>query len=215
MMDSPQDAAAELDRLNAASHADPQDIDAQIALWTAVCRLEEWFFVNRGTAEAPRPYGLAAEAGMTLCLYSSPERAQAGARANGLVADDEPAPLFRIPLPQALDWVLSLREAGVSAVVLDYPEVGAWTPVGNLASLRRPPSGTATPPPITDALRSEARNRPGGHVYVIDPAYAPDGADGSVAPAGIVGAYPVDADGNVVPEFVPNPNYGAAASDPR
>jgi hypothetical protein len=139
-MDStdPQDAAPELDRLNAASRADPQNIEHQIALWSAVCGLDEWFFVNRGTPEAPRPYVLAGEAGVTLCLYSSAERAQAGARANGLLADDAPAPLFSLALPQGLEWLLSLRDAGVSAVVLDYPQVGAWTPVANLASFRRP-----------------------------------------------------------------------------
>jgi hypothetical protein len=134
----PHDAMAELDRLNDACRADPQSIENQIALWTAVSRLDEWFFINRGTTESPRPYGIAAEAGTTLCLYSTAERARSGARANGLVAEDSPTPLFSTPLPQGLEWVLSLADAGVTAVVLDYPHLGAWTPVTNLASLRRP-----------------------------------------------------------------------------
>lgn len=62
-------------------------------------------------------------------------------------------------------------------------------------------------PEITDVMRAEARTKPGGHVYVIDPAFAPDGPNGAVPPEGIIGAYPVDANGDVVPTFQPNPNY--------
>lgn len=62
-------------------------------------------------------------------------------------------------------------------------------------------------PEITDAMREEARKRPNGYVYCIDPNYAPDGVDGAIPPEGIIGAYPVDADGNVLNEFQSNPNY--------
>lgn len=135
--EAPDPAVIELDRLSAAAREQPDDIDRQIALWTAVAGLSEWFFVNRGTSDAPRPYGIAAEAGTTLCVYSSIARAQAGAVAAGLATDDEPAPLFSVPLPAGLDWVLSLAENGVTAVVIDYPQVGAWSPLSNLARFRR------------------------------------------------------------------------------
>ena len=64
-----------------------------------------------------------------------------------------------------------------------------------------------TPPEITEAMRNEAAKRPGGYVYCIDPRYAKDGADGAIPPQGILGAYPVDERGVIVPEFMANPNY--------
>lgn len=64
-----------------------------------------------------------------------------------------------------------------------------------------------TPPEITEAMKKEARQKPGGYIYCIDPNYAPDGANGAIPPQGIIGAYPIDSDGNIVPEFMANPNY--------
>lgn len=62
-------------------------------------------------------------------------------------------------------------------------------------------------PEITEAMKESARNQPGGYVYCIDPRYAKDGVDGAIPPQGIIGAYPVDADGTIIPEFMKNPNY--------
>ncbi len=62
-------------------------------------------------------------------------------------------------------------------------------------------------PEITDAMKEQARQQPGGYVYCIDPYYAKEGADGAIPPQGIIGAYPVDAEGNIVPEFMANPKY--------
>ena len=56
-------------------------------------------------------------------------------------------------------------------------------------------------------LLEEARTRPGGWVYVIDPAFAPDGADGAVPPEGIVGAWKVGEDGVPTGEFEKNSRY--------
>ena len=135
----PQDdeqALAELDRLNAACAAAPDDIDAQIRLWMAVAGLERWVFIDRGTEGSPRPYALAAGPGHMLCIYSSADRAQAGARANGLVPEGTLAPVFALPQPAAIDWALSLGESGVVGVTIDYPQLGAWCPLPNLARLR-------------------------------------------------------------------------------
>jgi hypothetical protein len=125
-----------LDALNDACRANPADIDAQIQLWRAVAALDEWVFINRGTAEAPRPYAIASDFGQLLCISSSAERAQATARANGFATGDESVPLFSIPLPAAIDWALSLGQHGISGVTIDYPQLGAWSPLPNLARLR-------------------------------------------------------------------------------
>jgi len=136
MSDPSEAVLAELDLLDAAVGAAPADIGAQIALWRAVAALENWVFINRGSAEAPRPYAIAAEAGHMLCIYSSAGRAQQAARTSGLGDGDDPVQLFSIPLPAAIDWALALGERGVVGVTIDYPQLGAWSPMPNLAGLR-------------------------------------------------------------------------------
>ncbi len=64
----------------------------------------------------------------------------------------------------------------------------------------------------TDAARAEARQNPGGWVYAIDEIYGPDGA---VPPEGIKGAWRVDENGEIVGEFIPNPNYHRPKRDTR
>lgn len=131
------DASAELDRLNAACLAAPTEIDPQIRLWRAVTGLSHWFFINRGSADSPRPYALGAEAGNMVCIFSTPDRAQAAAEAAGLIAPGSAAELLRVPLPVALDWIVSLGEYGVAGVTIDHPQIGAWTPLANLPRLRQ------------------------------------------------------------------------------
>jgi len=73
-------------------------------------------------------------------------------------------------------------------------------------------------PPITGAQREAARQRPERWLYVIDPAFEPGG---DVPPHGVVGAWWVDAAGEITGEFRHNPSYRpselalglAAASD--
>lgn len=140
MMAEPSESVlAELDRLDAAVRASPGDIGAQIALWRAVAALEHWVFINRGTVENPRPFAIAADAGQLLCIYSSASRAQQAARESALVPADDPVPLFSVPLPAAIDWALGLGPLGVAGVSIDYPRLGAWSPLPNLAGLRPQP----------------------------------------------------------------------------
>jgi hypothetical protein len=66
------------------------------------------------------------------------------------------------------------------------------------------PPPSADGPPITDAMRATARQQRGGWVYVIDSAFDPNG---SVPGWAVAGGYPVDATGEVRPEFTANPGY--------
>lgn len=68
-------------------------------------------------------------------------------------------------------------------------------------------------PEITDEMRAEARQQPNGYVYCIDSNYAPNGANGAVPPEGVIGAYPVDSDGNIVNDFQANPHYAGRADE--
>lgn len=53
-------------------------------------------------------------------------------------------------------------------------------------------------------MRIEAQQQPGGYVYVVDPAYGPEDA---VPGHAVLGAYAVDAAGQIIPAFMHNPRY--------
>ena len=57
---------------------------------------------------------------------------------------------------------------------------------------------------ITPELRAHAKINPGGHVYVIE---GVDDAMGAVPPEKIRGAWKVDESGEIVGDFLPNPNF--------
>ena len=64
-------------------------------------------------------------------------------------------------------------------------------------------SGPVTPQ-ITPEMRASARANPGTWLYVIDPAFD---ADADIPPWGVVGAYPVDASGEISAAFRRNTEY--------
>ncbi|MET7990140.1 type VII secretion system-associated protein [Amycolatopsis sp. NPDC005232] len=66
---------------------------------------------------------------------------------------------------------------------------------------RRGPQGK---PEITPEMRANARANPNSWLYVIDEAFDPGGPVPSWA---VVGAYPVNASGDVVEDFHPNDRY--------
>ena len=65
-------------------------------------------------------------------------------------------------------------------------------------------TGGVTPPEITPEMRANARANPNTWLYVIDPALD---ADADVPPWGVVGAYPVDAAGEIGMAFRHNTAY--------
>ncbi|SDG26330.1 hypothetical protein SAMN05216553_106461 [Lentzea fradiae] len=136
--DNDPEMVAELDRLDEAVRAAPAgDTSAEIALWRQVTGLGHWFFIARGSADQPRPYGVAAEQGTMICLYSSAVRADEAARTLGLSGSDGAAvPLFGVPMPAAIDYVASFGRAGVVGVVLDHPRLGRYIPLANLGLLK-------------------------------------------------------------------------------
>ncbi|WP_435735833.1 hypothetical protein V5D56_13570 [Cellulosimicrobium sp. PMB13] len=129
---------AELDRLDQAVRAAPAgDTTAQIALWRQTTRLTTWFFIARGSADRPSPYGVASAQGPMICLYSSAARAREAARALGLVgAEGDEAPLIGVPVPAAIDYLASFGAVGVVGVTLDHPRIGHHVPLANLAVLK-------------------------------------------------------------------------------
>lgn len=133
---------ATIDNLAMRSKASPTDPGPQSALWKANSALPQWVCINRGTPTAPRPYMLAGQSGPILCIFTSAARAKQAAFDNGLVPAGEPVLLFAPPLPQAVNWALSFGDYGVVGVAVDYPRLGSWCPLTNLARFQQPDSKT-------------------------------------------------------------------------
>ncbi|MFS0732160.1 type VII secretion system-associated protein [Microbacterium sp. 1P10UB] len=62
----------------------------------------------------------------------------------------------------------------------------------------------STTPPVTEALRAEARANPGAWIYAVDPGFA---GQAEVPPEGIVGAWRSDENGRLTDEFTPNARH--------
>jgi hypothetical protein len=62
----------------------------------------------------------------------------------------------------------------------------------------------STKPELPPAAIEEAKRHPNGWLYVIDPAFDPNG---EVPWDGIVGAWKVDGEGNLTSEYFSNPDY--------
>jgi hypothetical protein len=77
---------------------------------------------------------------------------------------------------------------------------------------KRRPGPRLSPPAFPAEMLAEAKTKPGGWVYAIDPAYARDGADGAIPPEGIIGAWKIAYDGAPTGEFQANPRYGSNPS---
>lgn len=69
-----------------------------------------------------------------------------------------------------------------------------------------------TPPEITPEMRASARANPSTWLYVIDPAFD---EDADIPPWGVVGAYPVNADGEIDATFRRNTAYRPSPSTLR
>ncbi|WP_019818902.1 type VII secretion system-associated protein [Saccharomonospora saliphila] len=66
------------------------------------------------------------------------------------------------------------------------------------------PTAATRKPAITREMRANARANPNSWLYVIDEAFDPDGRVPSWA---VVGAYPVNANGEIIDDFHPNERY--------
>jgi hypothetical protein len=65
-------------------------------------------------------------------------------------------------------------------------------------------------PAITAATIAEAKRRPGGWVYAMD---GISDQDGAVPPERILGAWKVNDAGDIVGDFLPNPNHRPVGRD--
>lgn len=130
-----------IDRLDQMCKASPKEVAPQVKLWEAVASLPYWICINRGTPQAPRPFMLAGQSGPILCVFTTPQRARQAALSVGIIQEGDPLILFAPPLPGAMDWAMSFEKYGVTGLTIDYPRIGVWSSLTNLAHLKpsRPP----------------------------------------------------------------------------
>lgn len=134
-LDPAPEVVAQIDRLAAASRADPSDQWVMTDLWRAVLGLERWIFIARGTPEQATPYvAMMADVPMLLA-FTTAERAKAGGLAVGL-PDDEARRLIASPLPGAVTMASSLLPLGVLGFLVDHGTTGAFTMLQNLEPMR-------------------------------------------------------------------------------
>ncbi len=65
-------------------------------------------------------------------------------------------------------------------------------------------SAVVRKPEITQEMRANARANPNSWLYVVDEAFDPNG---NVPPWAVIGAYPVNADGEIIDDFHFNDQY--------
>jgi hypothetical protein len=106
-------------------------VDDPVALWRSAFRLEAWWFVDRGTAGASRPFAVVDEGTPTLLAFTSPERARDAALARGLDASAADRLVWRAPADFVADGGTYTR-AGLRRLSLDPDQHGAS---GTLAAL--------------------------------------------------------------------------------
>lgn len=126
---------ARIDGLAAASKDAPGDQAAMAELWRAVLSLERWICIARGADDQPRPFVGGFPEGPMLLVFTTAERARAGAVAAGL-PEEEARRLLAVPLPGAIEWAASLAASGVHGLVLDHGITGAYAPLANLVPMR-------------------------------------------------------------------------------
>lgn len=134
-LDAPEEVVAEFDRLAAVSRAAPEDLEANVALWRQVLRLERWIFIARGSDESPMPYAITLPQGPMVLAFTTAERARAAGMANGL-SEAEAGRLLATPLPGAIEWAAALQGVGIAALALDHGFSGPFAPLSNLVPMR-------------------------------------------------------------------------------
>ncbi|MBN8883962.1 MAG: hypothetical protein J0H73_16850 [Salana multivorans] len=126
---------ASIDARAAAWREHLDDVELQAALWREVFALEHWFFVPRGTPEAPQPLMLTLSEGPAILAFTSPDRARAAAQGLGLPAEATDQ-VISVQLPDAIEWVAGLAQHGVRVAVFDYGVQGYLAQLGNLVPIR-------------------------------------------------------------------------------
>ncbi|MEO6116994.1 MAG: hypothetical protein ABIP33_11465, partial [Pseudolysinimonas sp.] len=93
--------------------ANPGDGARTFAFWRAVAALPYWIFTPRGDPSAPRPFVVLDEQDRGIILAAtSGEASRESALKSGL-SEEEAVMMLMIPLPRAIDYVLSFAEHGV------------------------------------------------------------------------------------------------------
>lgn len=134
--DAPPSAAAP--PAGPASPAPPAAVvvDDPVALWRSAMRLDAWWFVDRGTAAASKPFAVVEEGTPTLLAFTSPERAREAAIVRGLDATAADRLVWRAPADFVAD-VGTYTRAGLKRLALDPDQHGVSGALAALPEIAR------------------------------------------------------------------------------
>lgn len=110
--------------------------DDPVGLWRSAFRLEAWWFVDRGTAGASKPFAVVDEGTPTLLAFTSPERARDAALARGLDPSAADRIVWRAPADFVAD-VGTYTRAGLKRLALDPDQHGASGTLATLPEIAR------------------------------------------------------------------------------
>ncbi|MBF4463094.1 MULTISPECIES: hypothetical protein [unclassified Rathayibacter] len=119
------DAMTRVDMCAEAWRTDPQDAAAKQALLSAAQELPAWAFLVRGPDDGPTPCIGRVGEDRVVFVFTSVERARAGALDLGFTSD-KGWRVLTLPQPAASDWVASMAQIAVVGAVFDRPLFG-WT----------------------------------------------------------------------------------------
>jgi hypothetical protein len=110
--------------------------DDPVAPWRHALGLDAWWFVDRGTAGASKPFAVVEEGTPTLLAFTSPERAREAAIVRGLDATAADRLVWRAPADFVAD-VGTYTRAGLKRLALDPDQHGVSGALAALPEIAR------------------------------------------------------------------------------
>jgi hypothetical protein len=116
--------------------ADPTPENAQ-TLWSAALQLEGWFIILRGDPASPIPYCGSLDGRSFLAVWTDAETLNTYIDTAGLQPDEAgDIHYMMLPLPQAIDYILSFEEHGLDGIRFNLPK-GWSVSFGTLRNIAR------------------------------------------------------------------------------
>lgn len=133
MSDDPHEISELFAFLTSSYLAEPTRENAQ-RLWRALLGLKGWYLIIRGDLSRPMPYVGSADGRTFLAVWTDPETLNAYIDQAEVEPEGEEVRYLFLPMPDVLDYVLSVGEIGVDGIRFN-PPLGWSVPVATLRAV--------------------------------------------------------------------------------
>jgi hypothetical protein len=129
------------DALSKAAYSDDASLEQKDALWLALFKLEQWYFIARGNFPNLVPYiGEALQIepnSLWIYAFTDDEKATNFAKENGLGAEDGSSLYFSVPVNRTtIPWILGYKDSDVKGVFFNANSDGFYTPLRQLQTIK-------------------------------------------------------------------------------